>query len=77
MTVAGDAPQLAGLVEAGRDEGCVSDDALARAVEELDLDQDQVEEVVERLHEERIEIHDDCGHRDTPPTAVRNAELAN
>jgi RNA polymerase primary sigma factor len=77
MTVAWDAPQLAGLVEAGREEGCVSDDALARAVEELELDQDQVEEVVERLHDERIEINDDCGHRDTPPTAVRNSEMAN
>jgi RNA polymerase primary sigma factor len=77
MTIAWDAPQLAGLVEAGREEGCVSDDALARAVEELELDQDQVEEVVERLHDERIEINDDCGHRDTPPTAVRNSEMAN
>jgi RNA polymerase primary sigma factor len=54
----------------------VSDDALSRAVEELDLDQDQIEEIVERLHDERIEINDDCGHRDTPPTAVRNSEMA-
>jgi RNA polymerase primary sigma factor len=76
MTVPWDAPQLAALVASGREEGCVSDDALSRAVEELDLDQDQVEDVVERLHDERIEINDDCGHRDTPPTAVRNADLA-
>jgi RNA polymerase primary sigma factor len=72
-----DAPQLTSLFEAGREEGCVSDEALTRAVEELDLDQNQVEDVVEHLHEERIEINDDCGHRDTPPTAVRNADMAN
>jgi RNA polymerase primary sigma factor len=71
-----DAPELAALLEAGRDEGCVSDDILSRAVEQLGLDQDQVEEVVERLHGENVEINDDCGHRDTPPTAVRNADLA-
>jgi RNA polymerase primary sigma factor len=76
MTLPWDAPQLAGLVATGREAGCVSDDALSLAVEELDLDQDQVEEVVERLHDERIDINDDCGHRDTPPTAVRNSEMA-
>jgi RNA polymerase primary sigma factor len=76
MTVPWDAPPLAGLVATGREEGCVSDDALSLAVEELDLDQDQVEEVVERMHDERIDINDDCGHRDTPPTAVRNSEMA-
>jgi RNA polymerase primary sigma factor len=71
-----DAPQLAALLEAGREDGCVSDESLSRAVEELDLDQDQVEEIVERLHGENVEINDDCGHRDTPPTAVRNDDMA-
>jgi RNA polymerase primary sigma factor len=71
-----DAPELTVLLEAGRDDGCVSDEELSRAVEQLELDQDQVEQIVERFHSENVEINDDCGHRDTPPTAVRNDDLA-
>jgi RNA polymerase primary sigma factor len=75
-TVAWEAPELSVLLERGREHGCVEESELARAVEALDLDHEQVESVVERLHEEGVEINDDCGLRGAPPTAVTNRELA-
>jgi RNA polymerase primary sigma factor len=75
-TVAWETPELTALLEHGRERSCVEESELARAVEALDLDQEQVDAIVERLHEEGIEVNDDCGLRGTPPTAVSNRELA-
>jgi RNA polymerase primary sigma factor len=75
-TVAWETPELATLLEQGREHGCVEESQLSRAVEALDLDQEQVEAIAERLQEEGVEITDDCGLRGTPPTAVTNRELA-
>jgi RNA polymerase primary sigma factor len=71
-----DAPELTALLERGRELGCVAESELSRLVEELGLDHEQVEAVAERLQEEGIEVDDDCGHRDAPPTAVSNREMA-
>ena len=76
MAVPWEAPELSVLIERARLHACVEESELARAVEALDLDHQQVEEVAERLGEEGAEITDDCGLRDTPPTAVSNRELA-
>jgi RNA polymerase primary sigma factor len=75
-TVAWDSPELSTLLEHGRERACVEESELSRAVEALDLDQEQVEAIVERLREEGIEVNDDCGRRGTAPTAVSNRELA-
>jgi RNA polymerase primary sigma factor len=75
-SVAWDTPELGALLEHGRERGCVEESELSRAVEALDLDQEQVEAIAERLHEEGIEINDDCGLRGTPPTAITNRQLA-
>ena len=71
-----DAPEVTALFERGREHGCIEESELARVFEELDLDQEQVEQVVERFHAEGIDVNDDCGHRSSPPTAVSNRELA-
>jgi RNA polymerase primary sigma factor len=71
-----DAPELTVLLERGREQGCIAESDLARVVEDLDLDQDQVEEVAERFQEEGVDVNDDCGHRHSPPTAVSNREMA-
>jgi RNA polymerase primary sigma factor len=76
MAVPWEAPALAALLERGREHGCVEESELARAVEALDLDHDQVEEIAGRLGDLGAEITDDCGHRDTPPTEVTNRDLA-
>jgi RNA polymerase primary sigma factor len=77
MTTAGwEAPELTALLERGRELGCVEESELARTVEALDLEQDEVEAFVDRLRDEGVEVNDDCGHRGTPPTAVTNRELA-
>jgi RNA polymerase primary sigma factor len=75
-TVAWETPELSALLEHGRERSCIEESELSRAIEALDLDQEQVETIVERLQEEGIEVNDDCGLRGTPPTAVSNRELA-
>ena len=71
-----DAPEVTALLERGREHGCVGESELARVLEELDLDQQQVEHTVERFHDEGIEINDDCGRRGTPATEVTNRDMA-
>jgi RNA polymerase primary sigma factor len=75
-TVAWDTPELIALLEQGRERRCIEESELSRVVEDLELDQEQVEAIVERLQEEGVEVNDDCGLRDVPPTAVSNRELA-
>jgi RNA polymerase primary sigma factor len=71
-----DAPELAGLLQTGREVGCVDESAVERTAEELDLAPDQLQALHARLDEEGIEIHDDCGLRHAPPTAVSPHDLA-
>jgi RNA polymerase primary sigma factor len=71
-----DAPAVTALLRSGRDVGCVNDSELERVVDELDLVPDQVDALVERLHEDGVELRDDCGVHNRPPTVVSNGELA-
>ena len=66
---------LDALVAAGREQGCIDESELSRAVENLDLDSDEVDALRARLEQEGIQVRDDCGH-DAPPTEFRNSELA-
>ena len=70
------AAAVTALLRTGRDVGCVNDSELERVVDELDLAPDQVDALVERLHEDGVELRDDCGVRNRPPTAISNGELA-
>jgi RNA polymerase primary sigma factor len=69
-------PEIEALLERGRENGCIDESELSQIVEELDLDQEQVDTVVARFDEEGVDVRDDCGRRDTPPTEVTNRELA-
>jgi RNA polymerase primary sigma factor len=64
------------LIHSGNDCGCVDESQLSATVEELELDDDDIDALRARLQDEGIEVRDDCGHADTPPTAVTNADLA-
>jgi RNA polymerase primary sigma factor len=76
MDLPWDAPEIAALLQAGRERGCVDESELARAVEELDLDHEQVEAIADRLQEEGAEVLDDCGNHKAPVTSVTNRDLA-
>jgi RNA polymerase primary sigma factor len=71
-----DPPEIDALFERGRESGCIDESELSRIVEELDLDREQVDRIVARFNEEGIDVLDDCGRRQAPPTAVSNHELA-
>jgi RNA polymerase primary sigma factor len=63
------------LLQLGHEHGCVDESTLARSVEDLELDSDEIDALRERLHEEGIEVRDDCG-QSAPPTRIRYGDLA-
>jgi RNA polymerase primary sigma factor len=69
-------PTVDDLIKAGQENGCVDESALSATVEELELDDEEIDALRARLHDEGIEVRDDCGHVDAPPTAVTHPELA-
>jgi len=71
-----EARDLAALLRSGRERGCVDESEFERVAEDLELSEDQVDATVARFNEEGVEIRDDCGLRDTPPTEVTNHDMA-
>jgi RNA polymerase primary sigma factor len=71
-----DATELAALLHGGRERGCVDESDVERAAEDLDLAADQLDALHARLQEEGIEVRDDCGRTESPPTAVTPGDLA-
>jgi RNA polymerase primary sigma factor len=71
-----DATELAALLHGGRARGCVDESDVERAAEDLDLAADQLDALHARLQEEGIEVRDDCGRTESPPTAVSPGDLA-
>jgi RNA polymerase primary sigma factor len=68
--------ELTPLLETGREEGCVNVSDLSRLGDSLELDDDQIQALQQRLEDEGITVSDDCGNASAPPTAVSNHELA-
>ena len=71
-----DAPEIAGLVEAAHERGFVEMSALEELGERLGLDASQLEAIEGRLQDEGVDVRDDAGRPDTPPTRFRPDELA-
>jgi RNA polymerase primary sigma factor len=67
---------LSRLLEAGREHGCVDASAISRIGDELELDDDGVQGLQQRLEDEGITVSDDCGNEAVPPTAVSYDEMA-
>jgi RNA polymerase primary sigma factor len=67
---------LSRLLESGREQGCVNASAISRIGDELDLDDEGVSGLQQRLEDEGITISDDCGNHAAPPTAVTYPEMA-
>jgi RNA polymerase primary sigma factor len=67
--------QLSPLVEAAREQGCLNVSDLSRVGDALELDEDAVHALQERLQDEGVTVSDDCGAIGVPPTAVSNHDL--
>ncbi|HEV7132601.1 MAG TPA: sigma-70 family RNA polymerase sigma factor [Gaiellaceae bacterium] len=68
--------QLRALMEHGEEVGCVNMTAFTTLVQELELDDEEVGALYERLDEHGIEISDDCGLPDLEATTYANPQVA-
>jgi RNA polymerase primary sigma factor len=68
-------PRLQQLIERGEEDGCVNLSDLSELVKELDLDDDQAQEVHERIDARGIDLTDDCGRNGVAQTQYANGEL--
>jgi RNA polymerase primary sigma factor len=68
--------QLRVLLEHGEELGCVNMTAFTTLVHELELDDDEVAALYERLDERGIEVSDDCGVPDLEETTYANPQVA-
>ena len=64
------------LLESGREHGCVDASAISRIGDELELDDEGVHALQQRLEDEGVTVSDDCGNHAAPPTAVSYDEMA-
>jgi RNA polymerase primary sigma factor len=64
------------LLEHGDDHGCVNLTELHEVVQRLELDEEDVESLFERLEAHGIELTDDCSRALEEPTAYTNTQLA-
>jgi len=67
--------QIDALVDRGEEHGCVELSELDGLVQTLELDDDQLERLYERLDERGVELRDDCGRERVDSTYV-NGDLA-
>ena len=67
---------LALLIEHGDEHGCVHMTELHELVQQLELDEDEIESLVERLESHGIDVTDDCSRAVEAEIAYTNAELA-
>jgi RNA polymerase primary sigma factor len=68
-------PGIEMLLGRGEERGCVTESEVDRLVEALELDDEGVEDVRDRLSERGIEVQDDCGKPAVPATGYVNGEL--
>jgi RNA polymerase primary sigma factor len=68
--------QIAALIDRGEDAGCLNLSELSELVQALDLAEDQVQALYERIERSEIELSDDCGRSEVREPSYRNEELA-
>src|SRR5918994_2581111 len=66
---------LAPLLEAGEEAGCLNLSELSAAIQDLELDEDELEALYRELEERNISLTDDCGRETGEPTYA-NGDLA-
>jgi RNA polymerase primary sigma factor len=68
--------RLERLLDRGEELGCVNLSELSELVQELDLDDEQAQEVHDRIEASGLAVTDDCGRSTSEPTTYGNGELA-
>jgi RNA polymerase primary sigma factor len=68
--------RIEALVERGEDAGCVNLSELAELVQELELGEDDVQGLQERLEARGVELTDDCANERLTPAHYNHDELA-
>ena len=68
--------RLDALLERSDEQGCVNLSELSETVQELDLDDDEVQQLNDRIDARGLDVSDDCGRIDVETTRVTNDELA-
>ena len=64
------------LIARGAEHGCIELSELSEALEGLELDEDELTDLHQRLADRGIEISDDCGKPGREPTTYRNGDLS-
>ncbi len=64
------------LIERGEDQGCVNLSELSEAVQDLELDEEQITAIHERIEARGLEVTDDCGRAGVEQTKVKNGDVA-
>ena len=64
------------LVDKGEDAGCVNLSELSEAIQDLELDEEQISAVHERIEARGLEVSDDCGRDGVEQTKVKNGDVA-
>jgi RNA polymerase primary sigma factor len=64
------------LIEKGEEIGCVNLSELSEAIQDLELDEDQISAVHERIESRGLEVSDDCGRNGVEQTKVTNGDVA-
>jgi RNA polymerase primary sigma factor len=67
---------IAALLEHGEEHGCVHMTELHEIVQKLELDEDEVEALIERLESHSIELTDDCSRVTEVEIAYTNPQVA-
>ena len=70
------AKRLDVLLDRGEEQGCVNLSQLSEAVQELDLSDDELQEVSDRIDNRGLEVSDDCGRVEVEATRISNEEVA-
>jgi RNA polymerase primary sigma factor len=68
--------QVEELIERRSAEGCVELSELSETAQSLELDDETVAEIHERLADRGVEISDDCGRQSREPSTYRNGDLS-
>jgi RNA polymerase primary sigma factor len=64
------------LIEKGEEIGCVNLSELSEAIQDLELDEEQLSAVHERIESRGLEVSDDCGRNGVEQTKVTNGDVA-
>jgi RNA polymerase primary sigma factor len=64
------------LIEKGEEMGCVNLSELSEAIQDLELDEEQIAAIHERIESRGLEVSDDCGRNGVGQTKVTNGDVA-